>query len=325
MSLPANATQSGVPIDEPAAEVLLDSLNLIGSTVMCGVGYGIVLTLYTICVYFFHQDLKTKRKPKKTWLYLAYLSVMFVLATLYLVSSARTIQLAYVNHRYYGAGPAAYDLLIFSEPITILGSATYVITNVMSDALILWRFIVLYQGARHRFYIIIVPCLTFLTVTALGIINVVQASLPNQSLWSQGAISFAVPYFATSLSHNILTTALMAIRLLIHKKRFDKALGPQHNSPYTTVVAMLVESSALYAIFSIPFLVLFVINSPYSYIFLSTLSQIQVVAPFLIIFRVSQGKAWTRTTDTYVISGMQFMPRSKHTIGSDSTTPEKSL
>lgn len=131
-----NATQ-GAPTDESSADLFADSLNLVATTTIEGTAYGIMFTLYIICVHFLRRKLGNRKdKDSRTWFFLVYTSCMFILGTLYTVSSARTIQLAYVNHRLFDAGPAAYDILIFSEPINILGIVSYVIANWFADALI---------------------------------------------------------------------------------------------------------------------------------------------------------------------------------------------
>ncbi|KAF9002064.1 hypothetical protein BDQ17DRAFT_1357376, partial [Cyathus striatus] len=61
---------------------------------------------------------------------------------------------------------------------------------------------------------------------------------------------------------------------------------------------MLVESSALYTIWAIIFLGLYIVNHPVQYIFLASLAEVQVCScSLLIIFRVSRGKAWGTSTE----------------------------
>lgn len=84
-----------------------------------------------------------------------------------------------------------------------------------------------------------------------------------------------------SLGLNILTTVAIVLRLMVYRYRIRKALGSSYASHYTTVVAMLVESSALYSSFSLLFLVSFAIDHPLAPVFLQTLSQVQV-SPFML-------------------------------------------
>ncbi|EGN92251.1 hypothetical protein SERLA73DRAFT_164145 [Serpula lacrymans var. lacrymans S7.3] len=272
-----------------------------------------MFTLYVTCVHFLYQRFKTSGGKRTSVFLFGYMSVMFIFGTLYTVSGSRTIQLAYVNHRDYSAGPAAYDLVIFSQPITILGSVSYTVSNWMSDGLILWRFIILYQNIRYNLWIITFPCILFLASIVMGFFVLVQASLPNQSLWSQVAVSFVLPYYVLSLSLNIITTILITIRLLMHKRRLQTILGAAHAAQYTGIATLLIESSALYALWSIIFLVLYAINNPVQFVFLASLAEVQIIAPLLIIVRVAQGKAWTRNTESAILSTFVAKQESKAT------------
>lgn len=130
----------------------------------------------------------------------------------------------------------------------------------------------------------------------MGFMFIIQTSLPNGSLWANGEISFALPYFVLSVSMSVIATGLMVWRMLsvLPKLKFARQVGKskyallayvadivwisgkQQTSPYTHISAILVESCALYAIFSLIFIVLFAINHPIQYVFLSALGNVQV-------------------------------------------------
>ena len=109
-------------------------------------------------------------------------------------------------------------------------------------------------------------------------------------------------------------------------------LGAGQSSPYTSVTAILVESCALYATFSLIFIVLFAINHPIQYVFLSALANVQVgiiqkdhrrnltlsskiIAPLLVIFRVSQNKAWNKNTTERTLTSVHFDNLGKGSTG----------
>lgn len=61
-----------------------------------------------------------------------------------------------------------------------------------------------------------------------------------------------MPYFAISLSLNILITLMITTRLIRHSRNIRNAIGPaRDNGLYNTVVTMLIESCVLYAIVSL--------------------------------------------------------------------------
>jgi len=59
----------------------------------------------------------------------------------------------------------------------------------------------------------------------------------------------------TSLSAivNIVLAALIVLRLVYHRRYIRNTLGAEHGSPYTNIITMCVESSALMVIASILF------------------------------------------------------------------------
>ena len=61
---------------------------------------------------------------------------------------------------------------------------------------------------------------------------------------------FAMVLIAFSTLVNIILALLIVLRLVHHQRHIRKVLGAQHGSPYSKVITMCVESSALIVIFS---------------------------------------------------------------------------
>ena len=116
----------------------------------------------------------------------------------------------------------------------------------------------------------------------MGIMFIYQTSQPNSSLWSSIAINFGLPYFSISLSLNILLTLLIVTRLILHSRNIRKAMGAPSgaNGLYKTIITVLVESSALYAINSLLFVGPWGAKSHVADIFLPILAETQVGVGF---------------------------------------------
>jgi hypothetical protein len=116
-----------------------------------------------------------------------------------------------------------------------------------------------------------------------------------------------------SLSLNIVSTLAISGRLLYFRWTIGSVLGSSQASQYTGIVALIVESAAIYSTFSLLFLVPFALNHPLNQVFFQALSGVQVnlrvygdlfdltlsrqiVATLLIIFRVAEGKSWSADT-----------------------------
>jgi succinate-acetate transporter protein len=110
----------------------------------------------------------------------------------------------------------------------------------------------------------------------MGILVLFETNLPASNLWTALSVKFTLSYFSLSLSLNVLLTFLIVIRLLLHRQRTRKHLGAKHATHYTSIAAMLVESSALYSAFSLIFIVSYARNSPVQNLFLPVLAEVQV-------------------------------------------------
>lgn len=85
----------------------------------------------------------------------------------------------------------------------------------------------------------------------MGIMLVYQSSRPESNIWNHVAIfDFGVPSYWISLALNVLLTLMVVIRLVLHNRRIRKAMGTPTTTGgmYNTLVTMLIESSAIYAV-----------------------------------------------------------------------------
>src|SRR4051794_17066932 len=111
----------------------------------------------------------------------------------------------------------------------------------------------------------------------MGMVTLIESVLPTQSFWSAIAVKFALAYYALTTSYTIVITSLMIARILLVRRAFIKATGRrEYGTQYLSIAAMLIESSALYTIWGIIFLGLYIVNNPVQFIFLASLSEVQV-------------------------------------------------
>lgn len=109
----------------------------------------------------------------------------------------------------------------------------------------------------------------------MGIITLYKSSRPGSNLWAGLTVNFGLPYFSISVSLNILLTLMISFRLLWHNRKFNLATSSSSGF-YNRIVGMLVESCALYALFSILFITTYGAGNYASDLFLPILSQVQV-------------------------------------------------
>ena len=99
---------------------------------------------------------------------------------------------------------------------------------------------------------------------------------PEEGFFGPTTIKIGTAHWSLSIGMNILITSAIAGRLLRMRATIRKALGPNHSSPYTSVLSMIVESAALYTSWAIIFLVPFAREDTFQNIVLPSLGQVQV-------------------------------------------------
>ncbi|KAF9236536.1 hypothetical protein BU15DRAFT_49853 [Melanogaster broomeanus] len=242
-----DATSGNSTISESATDLLSDRIDLMAATTVLGVAYGIMTSLYFTTTYFLlkklfrnnsrshnpHSEPMSRNEWCKTLFYLAYTSVLFILATLYTAGNSQNAIVAYVDNRLFPGGPYQYYVgYMAGQTVMVMTDITSLMILWLTDALILWRFIVFYHKLPYARWIIPLPCAMY-----VGVVGEVE-------------------------------------------------------SPYMNLATILVESAALYGVWSFVFLILCVEGSPGQTIILATMSQIQVIAPLLIILWITRGRAW---------------------------------
>ena len=164
-----------------------------------------------------------------------------------------------------------------------------------------------------------------------------QTSLPNCSVWQFGPVNIATSY-SISVALNALLTLMIVTRLFLLRKNLQVAMRApvRVNGLYKVIVTLLIESCALYAVAFLLYIGTWAANSPLKYLFFPILCQTQVrvipyslshvsirmflsnhdgeqvIAPFLIISRISDK---TAKTNSVIISG---------TVGSRFSSPGNS-
>ena len=115
-------------------------------------------------------------------------------------------------------------------------------------------------------------------VIAMGVMLLYQSSQPRSSIWNAVVVSFSLPYFSLSIALNTLLTLMIVIRLILHSRNIQAVMGVPVGTGglYKAIITMLIESSALYAVNSLLFIVPWATGNRSSDFFLSTLAEIQV-------------------------------------------------
>lgn len=193
-----SANSTGAGSGETSVDLLNDRINLIAATTLLGVTYGVLTSLYCMTTYSLlkklfrrhtrsgsHSNslLRSRAEWRKTFFYLVYTSVLFVLATVYTAGNSQDAIVAYVENRLYPEGPYQYYIMFMAgQKIMIVTDISALMILWMTDALIvsvhsrtlvgrgsrlsmqLCRFIVFYYKIPYARWIIPLPCAMYLGV-----------------------------------------------------------------------------------------------------------------------------------------------------------------
>lgn len=119
--------------------------------------------------------------------------------------------------------------------------------------------------------------------TAMGIMFVLEVSQPNSFYTRPTEIyNFSTAFYSISFSLNFLLTLMIVIRLAWHSRNIQKLLGATAGAggTYKTIVTILVESFALYAVNYVLFIGLWIDGNAAASIFQAILGEVQVRAAF---------------------------------------------
>ncbi|KAJ7640764.1 hypothetical protein DFH06DRAFT_1215164 [Mycena polygramma] len=294
------------PVGESATDIFLEK-TFLQAGYLTGLGYGAQFVLYIACVQILWAKMdKTSRTRRVSYFLLVYITVLCILNTMWTGVSAFGLQATYIDNRNYPAatpdgpgGPIAFLGVEFSLPFNIVGQIVFTLENLLADALLFWRCYVIWnaQSGGLARYVMAFPALLYLGSLAMGIMFGIETTSPN-GLFGSITASFGIPYFTISLSLNIILTLLIVGRIWYHQRSMKALFGNDHSHqrPYQLLLTMFVESAALFSIISILLLVTFALGNPINQIWLGLSPAVQLIANYLIIYRVAAGQQWTSDT-----------------------------
>ncbi|KZT08377.1 uncharacterized protein LAESUDRAFT_676421 [Laetiporus sulphureus 93-53] len=243
------------------------------------------------------------RQRANPWTCVLFVSASFILGSLTIIFNIRFNELAWIDYRNYPGGPLAFLQQEEYIPEDRVATVAPFLAAALSDGLLIYRCYVIWD---HRWSIIMAPLAIYLSSIVMAVFFAIQFSKPDGSLWNNATVDFSLPYFALSMSLNVIVTTMLVVRLLYMRRRVASALGPEHGKMYTSIAAIVVESALPYGVVSFIFLVSYGLQSNVSNLFLNLLVQVECMASEVITLRVARGRAWTRSTLTDVLSNAEF-------------------
>ncbi|KAF8890142.1 hypothetical protein BD779DRAFT_1438616 [Infundibulicybe gibba] len=277
---------------EPASEVSLERYFLV-TTFVSGIGYGAQGVLYFICTHY----LWTQRKARPTNLFmLAYITLLFLLSGAVQVTQAHLTQLAFIENRNFPGGPWVYYNASLGETSSMLNQSASVALLFLSEVFMVWRcWVVWYSASRRAAYAAtFFPILLLIVSLICAIIYTFTFAHPDSIVAGTHTAAWALAYYTLMLGTNVITTVIILIRLIAHRQNMRRTLT--HTGKYTSLITMLIESSAFYSIFAATCVVMSGLNSPVGVPLMGATISAQQISGYLIIARLAHGRGWQTST-----------------------------
>ncbi|KDR69678.1 hypothetical protein GALMADRAFT_215042 [Galerina marginata CBS 339.88] len=270
------------------------------------VGYGVTIPLAIQCEVFLYKSINhTNFKKKLAWMILVF--VLFVCATVCAVAEEKMGELGFIYYRNYPGGPSAFELDFNSLPVNGIANVFIVIADWICVGIQLWRCYILYSPSVVPVWLIMsIPCLAYFASIALGILWAIQVTQPNSNTFITTGINWTAPYLGLTLALNIVLSAALVLRLVYYRWRLARAgLGTSRMGGgvnYLGIAAMISESTIIYSTFSLLALIFFLTNRTIQNIFDPLFPMTEIIAAYLILYRVASGSAWSAGTVSQLFS-----------------------
>ncbi|KAJ7585130.1 hypothetical protein C8J56DRAFT_142781 [Mycena floridula] len=276
--------------DSPSPNLTLERSMYWGLLVMVGL-YSIEIFMFCYSTYLLVQSTTLSSRAVRT--YIVFGAVILALTTVTVFTNAVMSEFMWIDHRDAPGGPLGYAAVATSFWWQVLGTGTVLLTNSLGDALLVYRCYIIYNG---RWSIIAFPCILWLSCNAMAIIMLYQSARPGSSFLHGQTVNFGVPWTSLTVALNTIVAGLIIFRIVQARRSNRKHFGDRTSSidTYTSVIAILVESTLPFAILGLCFAVTFGMNWDVCAAFIYIFGAFCALTPQFIIFRVASGNAWTR-------------------------------
>ncbi|KAH6918810.1 hypothetical protein BKA70DRAFT_30007 [Coprinopsis sp. MPI-PUGE-AT-0042] len=275
--------------------------------------YGIAATTFSQCLQCYWKWRKTPAaRANSRTLQLLYSCLLFACGTAFIIAHTWVLTVASLEYPLYPGGSFAWIMGHYGHPAIVLGNASLLTTGLV-DGFMLYRcYVICTTATAIGRYVVSLPCLLYLASVATSVLLLIQISRPTESLFSN--INLGLTSFAITACLNILITSLICGRLILHRMRMRRAFAGSHlpsMKEYTSINAILIESSALYTAFFLMFIVPFSMDywHPVAKLFLPMLAQIQVISPLLVVLRIWRGVDFSTSHTEQVSHSINFASR----------------
>ncbi|KAJ7489354.1 hypothetical protein FB451DRAFT_1125682 [Mycena latifolia] len=283
---------------------------------------GCYFVLAAVCIHFLVK--KQRHYSKTRHVILAYTWLMLIVNTVYFIAASKWSEIEFVESN---ENPTIFAVQL-STTYAIIKNIAYIVNIWLADSLmiyrahIIWRNVLVLLSSIAIYFGVIGQCLYVLSndnglasfssslqVTGLGLL--IETGKPGGTFGAGLVVPFGTAFWSTSVALNVIVTLLISIKLLRQHRRMSSLQVKRTDRSYTDIVAILIESAALYSICGLIYIPLFAINTSLQYPFSALLASAAGIAPNLIIFRIAIGVDFKSDSEQPDPSSVTFAPISQ--------------
>lgn len=123
---------SWAPSNETSYQIFVEETWLLGAMIS-NVAYGVELTLFVQCFYLLAKQMNHRNSKRQISL-LVFISIIFIFGTLFVGGSTKFAQQAFIEYRNFPGGPAAFEEVMFSDPVDQVANVSFIVGNWFMDA-----------------------------------------------------------------------------------------------------------------------------------------------------------------------------------------------
>lgn len=112
------------------------------ANILENIPYGVELALFVACFFSLVQNMKPSNAKRQIFL-LTYITIIFGLGTIFMITNSLITQQAFVEYRDYPGGPASYLNAMFANTVGLTNSVSWVVSNWLLDVFLVSSYILL--------------------------------------------------------------------------------------------------------------------------------------------------------------------------------------
>ncbi|KZT10011.1 uncharacterized protein LAESUDRAFT_694554 [Laetiporus sulphureus 93-53] len=235
------------------------------------------------------QSDSTSRTRKSIRIFLLAAVLIFLSNTVHWIVAITRLFKAFV---YYKGGSAPSDFYAdVSQPTELIQTSALAFTATINDAMIICRLWIVWAFNKE---VVIFPLCTLVGLTVCGIGSIYQISKTHigEDVFISALGRWLTSGAVLTLCTNVYCTTMIAWRIW----RINSAVSGHRRGSLASVMAIIVESAALYTIWTIFFMVAYLARSNLQFVTSETWVFVAGISFMLINVRVGMGWAQNGTT-----------------------------